>query len=166
MNGQYTHIDSIQQLLADALREDIGGGDITTLSVIPEGTEATGALIAKEDGVLCGVEIIDRVYGLLGGGVTVSLYKKDGDTLSKGDVIADLAGNARTLLSGERVILNVMQHMSGVATATERAVRAVEGTSARIVDTRKTQPGLRRLDKYAVRVGGCRNGIRRYPVAP
>ena len=157
MNGHFTHIDSIQQLLADALREDIGGGDITTLSVIPEGTEAAGSLIAKEDGVLCGVEIIERVYGLLGGGVTVSLYKKDGDLLVKGDVIADLGGDARTLLSGERVILNVMQHMSGIATSTKRAVCAVAGTSARIVDTRKTTPLMRQLEKYAVRVGGGSN---------
>ena len=154
--------DALDSLIRTALREDIGTGDITTLSVIPADARAYGRYIAKEDGVLCGMDIAERVYTLLGEemgetDVHFTRHFEDGQPFHKGDVLAEVEGNAITLLSGERVGLNLMQHLSGIATLTHRAVSAVSGTNAKIVDTRKTTPGMRVIEKYAVRVGGGTN---------
>ena len=154
--------EAVDSLIRSALREDIGTGDITTLSVIPSDARAYGRYIAKEDGVLCGMDIAERVYRLLGeemGGreVCFTRHFEDGQPFKKGDVLAEVEGDAITLLSGERVGLNLMQHLSGIATLTRHAVEAVEGTNAKIVDTRKTTPGMRVIEKYAVRVGGGTN---------
>ncbi len=151
---------AIDALIRTALAEDIGTGDITTLSVISRGTQAYGRYIAKEDGVLCGIEIARRVYEILADGkasVAFEAYFEDGDCFKKGDVLASVSGDAVTLLSGERIGLNLMQHLSGIARETRRAVDAVAGTQAKIVDTRKTTPGMRVMEKYAVRVGGGTN---------
>lgn len=154
--------DALDSLIRTALREDIGTGDITTLSVIPADARAYGRYIAKEDGVLCGMDIAERVYTLLGEemgetDVHFTRHFEDGQPFHKGDVLAEVEGNAITLLSGERVGLNLMQHLSGIATLTHRATAAVSGTNAKIVDTRKTTPGMRVIEKYAVRVGGGTN---------
>lgn len=147
----------VDDFIKAALAEDIGTGDITTLTTVPDGARAHGAYTAKADGVICGTEIVKRTFELLGADAEVTLYKKDGDHVKKGDVIAEVCGNAVGVLTGERVGLNIMQHLSGISTATDAAVNAVRGTRARICDTRKTTPGMRVLEKYAVRVGGGTN---------
>ncbi|MBE6718029.1 MAG: carboxylating nicotinate-nucleotide diphosphorylase [Ruminococcaceae bacterium] len=149
----------LDKILLNALEEDLGNGDITTLSVIPKENNAHGRYIAKENGVLCGVGIAERVYQLIDstGEVKFTTYYNDGDYVEKGTVIAEVEGPAVTLLSGERVGLNLMQRLSGIATRTAEAVKAVQGTNARVTDTRKTTPGIRVLEKYAVRVGGGSN---------
>ncbi|RII25201.1 MAG: nicotinate-nucleotide diphosphorylase (carboxylating) [Geobacter sp.] len=144
----------LDRIVENALQEDIHTGDITTLAVVPEPRPARARLIAKEPMVLAGIDVAARVFHLLDSAVNFSPAFRDGDRLQSGDVLAEVEGDAAILLQGERVALNLLQRMSGVATLTARYVAAVEGTRARVVDTRKTTPGLRMLDKYAVRVGG------------
>ena len=148
---------AIDRILQGALAEDIGTGDITTLSTVPPERTISGRYIAKEDGVLCGLELVARAFALLDASIAFKPLKRDGDAVRKGDLVATVSGNARAILTGERVGLNLLQHMSGAASQTARAVAAVAGTGAKIVDTRKTTPGLRVLDKYAVRAGGGGN---------
>ena len=152
-----TEFIGLDSLILAALREDIGTGDITTLSCVPADARSKGRFVAKQDGVICGSFIPERVYGLLGGDVTVTLCVGDGDKVKKGDIIATLEGNSRQMLTGERIALNFFQHMSGVATQTFEAVQQISGTGTKIIDTRKTTPGLRELEKYAVRTGGGSN---------
>lgn len=147
----------VERILKSALAEDVGSGDVTSLSTVPPGRTILGRYIAKEDGVLCGLEVVARAFALLDASIAFTALAADGDRVRKGDVIATVSGDARAILAGERVGLNLLQHMSGVATQTARAVAAVAGTGAKIVDTRKTTPGLRVLDKYAVRMGGGGN---------
>ena len=147
----------VERILKSALAEDVGSGDVTSLSTVPPGRTISGRYIAKEDGVLCGLEVVARAFALLDASIAFTALAADGDRVRKGDVIATVSGDARAILAGERVGLNLLQHMSGVATQTARAVAAVAGTGAKIVDTRKTTPGLRALDKYAVRAGGGGN---------
>ncbi len=148
---------SVEELIDRALEEDIGTGDITTLTTISEDAQGHGKYIAKEDGVLCGIDLAKRVYAKLDAGIEFTAYKQDGDEVKKGDIIAEVRGNAISLLTGERVGLNLMQRLSGTATKTRECVKKIEGTGATIADTRKTTPGLRVLEKYAVRVGGGSN---------
>lgn len=145
------------RLLQSALAEDIGMGDITSISTVAPDRQISGRYIAKEAGVLCGLAFVARAFALLDPAIAFAPLAGDGEAIAKGDVIATVSGNARAILMGERVGLNLLQHMSGVATQTARAVAAVAGTGAKIVDTRKTTPGLRALDKYAVRAGGGGN---------
>jgi len=147
----------LDELLLAALREDVGTGDITTMSCIPAENRAEGRYLVKEDGVLCGLSVAERVFALIDPAITLTPKAQDGDHVKKGDVIATVSGPARGILTGERVGLNLMQRMSGVATMTAKAVSEVAGTKATIVDTRKSTPGLRVLEKYAVRVGGGKN---------
>lgn len=147
----------LEKFLRDALYEDIGTGDITTLSCVPEDEISHGAFRAKQDGIICGLDILSAVFNILDERVTVTPLVSDGDPVKKGDIIAQIDGPSRSVLSGERVALNLIQHMSGIATAAKKASDAVSGTKAVIVDTRKTTPGLRVLEKYAVKTGGCRN---------
>ncbi len=148
----------IDNIIKTALLEDINYLDTTTDYLIDEEQENTARFLAKDDGVLCGIDIALRVFTLLQPqGFEATVYKHDGDALEKGDIIAEIKGKTRTILKGERTALNLIQHMSGVATATNRAVKLIEGTGASIADTRKTLPGMRPLQKYAVTVGGGRN---------
>ncbi len=147
----------LDKLILDALSEDLGTGDITTESCIPASAVSEGAFRAKQDGVFCGMEVLVRVFKLVDERICVTPLVKDGDEVKKGQELAKISGPSRTVLAGERVALNLVQHMSGVATATRAAVRAVEGTGCVIVDTRKMTPGLRVLEKYAVRAGGGNN---------
>ncbi len=153
----YLNLKQLDAFLENALREDMGTGDITTLSTIEPDAHAHGRYIAKESGVVCGLEVAKRVFELLGGDVGFTACVNEGDEVAVGDVIAEVSGNAIELLTGERVGLNIMQRLSGVATRTKEAVDAVAGTGAKICDTRKTTPGMRVLEKYAVRVGGGTN---------
>ena len=146
------------EIIKTALLEDINYLDTTTDYLIDEEQENTARFLAKSGGVLCGIDIALRVFELLQpSGFEAKVYKHDGDLLEKGDIIAEIKGKTRTILKGERTALNLIQHMSGVATATRKAVDIVSGTNASIADTRKTLPGLRPLQKYAVTVGGGRN---------
>lgn len=149
-----SYIDSV---INTALEEDIHYVDVTTDYLIPEGHTSSAYYIAKDTGVLCGIEIAKRVFELIGGGVTFTECLKDGDKVQKGDIIARMQGDTKTLLKGERTALNILQHLSGIATATNHCVELVKGTNAKITDTRKTLPCLRRLQKYAVTVGGGYN---------
>ena len=144
----------LDRIIENALAEDIHTGDITTLAVMRDKRVARGRLIAKEPMVLAGIETAARVFHLLDPGILFTPFFSDGDTLVTGNKIADITGDAAALLQGERVALNILQRMCGIATLTARYVAQVRGTKARVVDTRKTAPGLRILDKYAVRVGG------------
>ena len=149
-----TQIDKIIEL---ALEEDIGSGDITTLSTIPENTTAHGRFIAKQDTVICGIDVAEKVFHKIDQNVCFKAYFCDGDKVKIGDVIAEVDGNARSMLTAERCALNIMQRLSGVAQRTAECVEMVKGTKAKIADTRKTTPGMRALEKYAVRIGGGTN---------
>lgn len=151
------YMPEVDDILSRALKEDVGYGDITTRSTVPADRRAHGRYIAKESGIVCGLFICERVFELVGGDVEFKSLKNDGDYAEKGEVIAEVSGNARNILTGERVGLNLLQHLSGIATMTKKTVDAVEGKKAKIVDTRKATPGLRILEKYAVRVGGGTN---------
>lgn len=147
----------LDTFLRHALAEDIGHGDITTQSCVPAGRQITGRVIAKEIGIICGLDVFCRVFALLDDTVTVTPQVADGDCITAGTIIAELAGDARAILQGERTALNLLGHLSGIATKTAEFVTQTAGTNAKICDTRKTTPGLRKLEKYAVTVGGGRN---------
>lgn len=152
-----TSVPAVSQLIKSALEEDCGNGDVTTVATIPEGVCAHGRYIAKEDGVLCGMPVVRAVFDELDPDIKLDVHFEEGQSFKRGDVLAEVSGNARSVLTGERVGLNLLQHMSAIATATSRAVKEVEGYKAKITDTRKTTPGLRYLEKLAVRVGGGTN---------
>lgn len=147
----------LDKLIMNALSEDVGTGDITTESTIPKTARAHGLYKAKESGVLCGIGVAARVFELIDRDIEFTPLKRDGDRIEKGEIIAEVRGKATNVLTGERVGLNLMQRMSGIATRTAEAVAQVEGTGAKICDTRKTTPGLRVVEKYAVKVGGGTN---------
>ena len=144
--------------IAEYLAEDIGRGDITTQSTVPTGVRGMGKFLAKEDLVVCGLQVAEAVFQHLDAespGIEATV--NEGDFVESGTVFGTLQGYADVLLTGERVALNLMQRMSGIATLSRQFAKAVEGTNAKVVDTRKTTPGLRMLEKYAVTVGGCKN---------
>lgn len=148
----------IDNLIKEALLEDINYIDTATDYLIDEEQCNEAVFMAKADGIVCGVDIAMRVFEIINRGtLEYNVLKHDGEQVKYGDIIAEVKGSTRTLLKGERTALNLIQHMSGIATATNEAVRLVEGTKASIADTRKTLPGLRPLQKYAVTVGGGRN---------
>ncbi len=148
---------SLDAFLTSALTEDIGTGDITTLSCIPEEMTSKGFFRAKQAGVICGLDVLERVFALIDPQVKVKRLCGEGDKVERGQNIASIEGPSRSILVGERTALNIIQRMSGIATRTAEAVEAVKGTKARITDTRKTTPGLRVLEKYAVKAGGGSN---------
>ena len=148
---------SIARLVAIALAEDIDTGDISAESTIDPESVSSARFLVKEDGVLCGLDIARLVFHTLDPHIEWTTFAAEGDFIKAGTTVARVHGKTQTLLSGERTALNFMQRMSGVATLTRRYVAAVEGTNATILDTRKTIPGWRILDKYAVRTGGGAN---------
>ena len=139
---------------SDFLKEDLGRGDITTQCVVRGGVRARGQFQAKQDLILCGLEFAEAVFGVLDSAIALESHAYDGQPIAAGSGFARIEGPAGVLLAGERTALNILQHLSGIATLTRAFVDKVRGTSARIVDTRKTTPGLRLLEKYAVTVGG------------
>lgn len=147
----------IDNIINTALEEDIHYVDVTTDYLLPDGHTSSAYYIAKDNGIVCGLDIAKRVFELVGGGVEFKANVSDGAEVRKSDIIATMSGDTKTLLKGERTALNLLQHMSGIATATNHCVKLVQGTKAKITDTRKTLPGLRRLQKYAVTVGGGYN---------
>ena len=147
----------VDDLIKSALKEDINYIDITTDNLIPQEQEGEARLLAKAEGVLCGIDVALRVFTLIQPDFQYEVFIKDGEYVKKGDIIATVKGKTRTILKGERTALNLLQHMSGIATMTNKIVKIVEGTNASIADTRKTLPGLRPIQKYAVTVGGGKN---------
>ena len=146
----------IDDIIKTALLEDINYIDVTTDYLVDENSVSTAKYVSKDEGVLCGIDAM-RVFQLLDSNVKCEVFIHDGEKVKKGDIIAKITGSTRALLKGERTALNIVQHMSGVATATNRCVELVKGTKASVADTRKTLPGLRVLQKYAVTVGGGKN---------
>ena len=147
----------IDDLIKTALSEDINYIDVATDYLLDENEVSEAVFVAKADGILCGIDAAMRVFRLLDNTFTCVIHKKDGDEIKKGDLIAELKGKTVKLLKGERTALNLIQHMSGIATLTNDCVKETVGTRATIADTRKTLPGLRSLQKYAVTCGGGRN---------
>lgn len=147
----------IDNIITTALMEDINYIDAAADNLIPPEHKSSAYYVAKDTGIVCGIEIAKRVFELAGGDVDFRILMQDGTKVNKGDIIAEMDGSTLTLLKGERTALNILQHMSGIATATNKCVELVSGTNASVTDTRKTLPGLRALQKYAVTVGGGKN---------
>jgi len=147
----------VDEIIETALREDIGTGDVTTLSTIPDDTATRGFIYAKDEGVVAGLPVAQRVFYILNSKIEFIAQKKDGEKVVKGDILAEIAGPARPILTGERVALNLLQRLSGIATRTARISEMLTYYNTTVVDTRKTTPGLRILEKYAVRIGGGKN---------
>jgi nicotinate-nucleotide pyrophosphorylase (carboxylating) len=147
----------VNEVVRLALEEDIGAGDITTLSCVPAGRRASGVFIAREDLVLAGMELLGEIYAVRGGVESLNVHHGDGEQVRSGQTIATVVGPARTLLECERVALNFLQRLSGVATLARKFADQVTGTACRVLDTRKTTPGLRMLEKAAAAAGGVTN---------
>ena len=151
------NIENLDELIKSALREDIGDGDHSTLACIPASAVNAAKMVAKADGILCGAEVGQRVFNLVDGSLKVVMLKHDGDALAKGDIIMTIEGHAGSILTAERTALNYMQRLSGIATETHRMVQMLDGLHTRLLDTRKTTPNMRLLEKYAVACGGGTN---------
>lgn len=147
----------VREKIKSFLVEDVGIMDLTSESIFTTGSKGTGQLIAKEDGIVAGLQVIHEVYRQLDPSIEVELHAKDGEKVTAGDVLAKVEGSMNNLLTGERLTLNLLQRMSGIATMTKKCIKRLNDPSIHICDTRKTMPGLRIFDKYAVRVGGGKN---------
>ena len=151
------YISDIDRIIINALREDIPSGDITTDNIIDETSQSEAVLISKDEGVIAGLDVATKVFLMLDDQVVFEKMVEDGQTVKRGDIIAKIKGNTRALLKGERTALNLLQRLSGIATKTRQLADKIKDLPAKLVDTRKTTPGLRVLEKYAVRVGGGYN---------
>ncbi len=148
---------TIDEIISKALAEDIGDGDHTTLATMPANAPGKAKLLVKDDGVLCGVDLAERIFSAVDPTIKLNIFIRDGAIIKKGDVVFEVSGNKASILKSERLVLNFMQRLSGIATATASAVKQTEGFNTKILDTRKTTPLLRDLEKYAVRTGGGEN---------
>jgi nicotinate-nucleotide pyrophosphorylase (carboxylating) len=148
---------TIDEIIKNALAEDIGDGDHTTLATMPGNVPGKARLLVKDHGILCGVDLAERIFNIVDPAVELSIYIRDGAEIKNGDVVFEVSGNKSSILVSERLVLNFMQRLSGIATATSRAVKQLEGLKTKILDTRKTTPLLRELEKYAVKTGGGTN---------
>lgn len=155
--NKITQTLQVDHLILEALREDISSEDVTTNSVMKEAIKGEVELICKQDGVIAGLDIFKRVFELLDDNVNIELYCKDGDEVNNGQLLGKVTGDIRVLLSGERVALNYLQRMSGIATYTNQVAKLLNGSKTKLLDTRKTTPNMRIFEKYAVRVGGGYN---------
>ena len=152
-----TQILHFDEAILNALKEDIPWEDVSANAVVAEGAKGSAQLIAKANGVLAGLFVFARTFSLLDDQAEVVFYKEEGDEVQKGELVAKVSGDMRAILSAERTALNFLQRMSGIATYTRNAVKLLEGSKTRLVDTRKTTPGLRAFEKYAVGIGGAGN---------
>ena len=148
---------NVDHLIKESLQEDISSEDVTTNAVMKEAVTGEVQLICKQDGVVAGLDVFRRVFEILDENVKIDFYCKDGDEVKKGELMGVVTGDIRALLSGERVALNYLQRMSGIATYTHSVAKLLEGTKTKLLDTRKTTPNMRIFEKYAVRVGGGYN---------
>ena len=149
--------DAADALIEAALKEDMPQGDITSESIIPADSKSEAVILAKEEGVLAGIDVAERVFHKIDPSVVFEKKINDGQNFKKGQMLATIKGGSISLLKGERTALNFLQRMSGIATTTHKFVQALQGTKTKILDTRKTTPGLRSLEKYAVKMGGGEN---------
>ena len=147
----------LDEIIRIALLEDIGEGDHSTLACVPKDAKGSAKLLVKENGILAGVEVAKRIYELYDPILEVEYYKKDGDRIEVGDIVYVVKGLSQSILSTERLVLNIMQRMSGIATQTANILKVIEGCSTKLLDTRKTTPGIRYLEKMAVKIGGGEN---------
>ena len=157
MHPAYLTEAAIQSFIATALEEDIGEGDHSSLGAIPLPTQSTARLLIKDNGILAGVEVAEKIFHQIDPQLRIINFKKDGDQIEKGEVALEVKGSARSILSAERLVLNCMQRMSGIATYTHSLCKLIEGTSAKLLDTRKTTPNFRLMEKWAVLIGGGQN---------
>lgn len=149
--------EEIKIIIANAIREDVGDGDHSSLACIPADASGTAKLLVKDEGILAGVEFAKKVFAYVDPGLKVEVFIPDGQTVAYGDVAFHVTGSSRSILSSERLVLNAMQRMSSIATKTRKFVDLLEGTGTKILDTRKTTPGIRALEKWAVTIGGGEN---------
>lgn len=147
----------IDEIIDNALREDIGEGDHSSLSCVPENATGVAKLLVKDHGVIAGVELAERIFKRFDPSLEIDVYIRDGEIVKPGDIAFELRGSSRSILSTERLALNFMQRMSGIATQTRQLVDLIEGTGCYLLDTRKTTPGIRYMEKWAVRIGGGKN---------
>lgn len=147
----------LDEIIKNALLEDIGEGDHSTLACVPKDAIGSAKLLVKEDGILAGVKVAKRIYELYDSTLEIQFFKKDGDVVQKGDIAFIIKGLSQSILSTERLVLNIMQRMSGIATQTANILKVIEGCSTKLLDTRKTTPGIRYLEKMAVKIGGGEN---------
>jgi nicotinate-nucleotide pyrophosphorylase (carboxylating) len=150
-------VPSLNQMVEDFLKEDMGEGDMTTNAIVPENHTSKAIILAKSDGVVAGHIFARKVFESLDRNIHYKELKQDGERVTKGERVAVIVGKSRAILTGERVALNILQRLSGIATLTRSFVEAVEGTGVKILDTRKTSPGLRSMEKFAVKMGGGHN---------
>jgi nicotinate-nucleotide pyrophosphorylase (carboxylating) len=147
----------INEIIRNALEEDIGDGDHSSLACVPESAEGAAKLLVKDDGIIAGVALAEKIFQAFDPTLNVAVLIEDGKEVALGDVVFEVSGRSRSILSTERLVLNFMQRMSGIATQTNAIVKLINGTKVRLLDTRKTTPGIRYLEKWAVRIGGGYN---------
>lgn len=147
----------LDEIILNALKEDIGAGDFSTISCVPKDAKGSAHLVVKENGVLAGIEVAKRIYELYDPSLIFEIFKKDGDLIKKGDFAFRVEGSSQSILTTERLVLNCLQRMSGIATLTAKIKKEIEGCNSIILDTRKTTPGIRFLEKWAVKIGGGEN---------
>lgn len=147
----------VQNIIKNAIREDVGDGDHSSLACIPVTAQGKAKLLVKDDGIIAGVEFAKRVFDYVDSGMKIEMLLKDGAEVNYGDIVFYVAGNSQSILKAERLVLNAMQRMSAIATKTKSFVKLLEGTGTKILDTRKTTPGIRALEKWAVKIGGGEN---------
>ncbi len=160
MNGlkRRTYLCSmLDQIIRNALAEDIGEGDHSTLACVPEKATGAARLLVKEDGIIAGIDVAKRIYELVDPSLELVVYKNDGDQVKIGDIAFVVTGSSRSILTSERLVLNFMQRMSGIATQTNQILGVIKGCKTKLLDTRKTTPGIRYLEKWAVKIGGGEN---------
>lgn len=154
MIPNYVTLEALDKIILDAIREDLGDGDHSTLAVIPDSKAGKARLLAKENGIIAGLELAEIIYGKFSKEIQIDPFFQDGDQIKKGDIIFEVNGYAREILSSERLVLNFMQRMSGIATYTHKLADLISDLPVRLLDTRKTTPNLRMLEKWAVLIGG------------
>ncbi len=157
MKPEYAADTVLEELIKRSIEEDVSSGDHTSLALVPSHINQDAVVVAKDSGILAGIEVCLKVFSLFDPTVNVAVLKMDGDVVESGDVVVAISGNARSILTMERLVLNCMQRMSGIATKVSRLNKLLEGTKAKLLDTRKTTPGFRVLEKWAVRIGGGQN---------
>ena len=157
MYAEFYICKMLDEIIRNALQEDIGSGDFSTLSCVPKEAKGSAQLIVKENGVLAGIEVAKRIYEIYDPSLSFEVLKFDGDSVKKGDIAFRVAGSSQAILTTERLVLNCLQRMSGIATLTAKIKKEIEGSSSIILDTRKTTPGIRFLEKWAVKIGGGQN---------
>ena len=147
----------IELIIANAIREDVGDGDHSSLACIPSLAEGKAKLLVKDEGVIAGIEFAKKVFEFVEPGMKVETFFKDGDTVKDGDIVFHVYGTSQAILKAERLVLNAMQRMSAIATKTRKFVDLIDGTNTKVLDTRKTTPGIRAIEKWAVKIGGGEN---------